>query len=78
MNKGGAHCLNSSQMQSELLIKAGSDLALRAVGLNPPVSERRLVMACKSKTRQVRSGKKPGPKTVPVRRHKRSKPGKCR
>jgi hypothetical protein len=35
-------------------------------------------MACSRKPRQVRSSKKPGPKTVPVRRHKRSKPGNSR
>ncbi len=35
-------------------------------------------MTCKKVVRKVRKGKKPGPKTVPVRKHKRSKPGgKC-
>ena len=34
-------------------------------------------MACSKKPRQVRTGKKPGPKAVAVHQHKRSKPGKC-
>lgn len=34
-------------------------------------------MACKKVIRKVRKGKKPGPKTVPVKPHKRSKPGSC-
>lgn len=34
-------------------------------------------MACQRKLRQVRDGKKPGPKTVNVRKCKRSKPSKC-
>jgi len=35
-------------------------------------------MACKKVSRRVRTGKKPGPKTVDVRKHKRSKPkDKC-
>lgn len=35
-------------------------------------------MACSRKIRQVRDSKKPGPKPVRIRGHKRSKPGKCR
>lgn len=31
---------------------------------------------CKKVTKTVRSGKKPGPKTVPVKPHRRSKPKK--
>jgi hypothetical protein len=34
-------------------------------------------MACKKVSRTVRSRRKPGPKTVPVKPHKRSKPRKC-
>lgn len=32
---------------------------------------------CKRTVRQVRQGKKPGPKNVSVKSHKRSKPSKC-
>jgi hypothetical protein len=35
-------------------------------------------MACKKVTRQVRVGKKPGPKTVKVTPHRRSKPAPCK
>ncbi len=35
-------------------------------------------MACKKKLRQVRTEKKPGPKTVPVQTHRRSKPKPCK
>ena len=35
-------------------------------------------MPCKKVTRKVRPGKKPGPKTVPVKPHKRSKPKPCK
>jgi len=35
-------------------------------------------MACKKVTRTERVGKKPGPKTVPVKRHVRSKPAPCK
>lgn len=34
-------------------------------------------MACKKVVRKVRATPKPGPKTVPVKRHVRSKPKKC-
>lgn len=34
-------------------------------------------MACKTVVRKVRKGKKPGPKTVSVGKHKRSKPKPC-
>jgi hypothetical protein len=34
-------------------------------------------MGCSKKPSQVRSGKKPEPKTVAVSSHKQSKPGKC-
>ena len=33
---------------------------------------------CKTVRRTVRSGPKPGPKTVTVKPHRRSKPGKCK
>jgi hypothetical protein len=33
---------------------------------------------CKKVTRTVRDGKKPGPKPVPVKPHKRSTPSKCK
>lgn len=32
---------------------------------------------CSKKLRTVRSGKKPGPKTVRVKPHRRSKPKEC-
>jgi hypothetical protein len=35
-------------------------------------------MACTKKPRQVRDGKKPGPKTVTVDQHRRSKPSPCK
>lgn len=35
-------------------------------------------MGCSKKPRQVRDTKKPGPKTVRVKSHPRSKPTKCR
>lgn len=35
-------------------------------------------MTCSKKPRQVRPGKKPGPKTVPVKPHRRSKPSECK
>lgn len=34
-------------------------------------------MTCKKTVRQVRTGKKPGPKTVTVHTHRRSKPAPC-
>lgn len=34
-------------------------------------------MSCSKKVRTVRTGKKPGPKTVDVKRHVRSKPAPC-
>ncbi len=35
-------------------------------------------MPCKKVTRTERTGKKPGPKTVPVKGHKRSTPKPCK
>ena len=34
-------------------------------------------MSCKKVIRRERPSPKPGPKTVPVKPHKRSKPSKC-
>ena len=53
-------------------------MAPRAMGFHPLYLLRRAKMGCSKKPRQVRDGKKHGPKTVRVKSHPRSKPSKCR
>ena len=53
-------------------------MAPRAIGFNLLCLQEKDTMTCKRKARQVREGNKPGPKTVRVKSHPRSKPSKCR
>ncbi len=39
---------------------------------------RRCDVSCQKKQRTIRKNKKSGPKTVPVKRHRRTKPKPCK
>ena len=70
--------LQCLRIVSEAELQVMLDPLGQAFTRGPYARERSKDMACKKVVRKVRTGKKPGPKTVPVRPHRRSKPAPCR